>query len=1277
MHTGDDVGGIDQIRVGTIHASDFDSSNEGWNAAGDGTMEWVAGGGIDGGHLQISDWATGDYHFAVAPLSWAGDWSSLMGQNITFYFKTDHPSYEALVEISSVPEKRLVLAVDDLSVPAGGATTMSVTLSEPSTAPLIVNLNSSASCFVVDSEISIAAGQTVATFDVTVPVDAEDGCTSVITASATGYGDSRITLRVEAASASLATVKGRVTDAITGVAIPNATISVAGRSTTTDSDGYYTLENIPTNMLSADFSGEPRSGSAPLTVHFTDLSSTVRQMLSASAEGYFDYESAVTLTPGEALTVNISLSPVITESELRIVLNWGDVPRDLDSHLLVPGSAGGDPFQVYYSSKGKTDDYPYAMLDIDDRSGFGPETITISQFVAGRYIFFVHNYSREQPITVSNAVVQIYSRTGLLHTVNVPLVGDGAYWHICDIDGATGQVTIKNTIGGDQPRLGARSLMKTIAKSEIASAADILSWQWDFNDDGIVDATEQNPSYTYTAAGNYSVSLTISDGVNTYTERKNNYITVTSDTLELTGYDVNVTGVDIANFPLVKCFVSVVDAVLRTPAETLGLANFDVTEENLDVLSLTVSPLDIASGAKADIVFVFDVTGSMGDEISMLKERSLAFADLLASRGIDYRLGLVTFSDEVEAINDFTADANEFKTWISGLVASGGGDTNENALEGIEAATRLSYRDNTQRIGILITDADHHEAGESGDGSTDQTTNSIIDLLNSSQITMHVVGKPDWDPHKKIAYDTGGRYYWITGDFSDIIDSISDLVTKQYVVTYVSPTPTPDDNWRDIEITVIKDEKGGIGTGRYYIGASRLIMNPPTLLGRVDDTFVLDIRAESVVNMGMAHFNITFDNTKIEALNVNEGDFLLQGGASSTFIQEIKNPNGRIEISTTRLVNGQEPGVTGSGLLAQISFKVKVQDCTSNIEFQTPDVRHPDNSPLYVTTSGASLRSMGIAGASDLLCDFDNDLDIDTRDFALLGTYWKPGNDADGDVGPAAGAVPLLTPDPDALVNYEDLFVFTRMWNWYHAALLSAPVLAKSTGDLTWQCSKTTDSSLRLAFELQNICDLSMGHFILHYDARHCAFRSAQEGHLLQPDASPVALLVEETAAGTLEVSFSRLTAVGAQAGVNGTGVLLTLDFERRDAAADLAVQVNDIDFRSPQNTQIYVKTAIDNTDHSTVQTPTHYALANYPNPFNSRTTIEFQVPEAGEIKIDVMNILGQPVKTIAQERFEAGSHKVVWDGVDDAGHDVVSGTFILRLQAGSRQIVHKILYLK
>ena len=67
---------------------------------------------------------------------------------------------------------------------------------------------------------------------------------------------------------------------------------------------------------------------------------------------------------------------------------------------------------------------------------------------------------------------------------------------------------------------------------EDQSYGDISSWQWDFDNDGIIDSNEQNPTYTYSTAGLYTVSLTVSDGTNTDTEIKVDYINVSFTGIE-------------------------------------------------------------------------------------------------------------------------------------------------------------------------------------------------------------------------------------------------------------------------------------------------------------------------------------------------------------------------------------------------------------------------------------------------------------------------------------------------------------------------------------------------------------------------------------------------------------------------------------------------------------------------------------------------------------------------------------------------------------------------
>jgi C1A family cysteine protease/PKD repeat protein len=59
-------------------------------------------------------------------------------------------------------------------------------------------------------------------------------------------------------------------------------------------------------------------------------------------------------------------------------------------------------------------------------------------------------------------------------------------------------------------------------------STNALSWKWDFNGDGIIDSTAQNPVYTYTSYGNYTVSLNVSNRIGSDSETKSHYITVTS-----------------------------------------------------------------------------------------------------------------------------------------------------------------------------------------------------------------------------------------------------------------------------------------------------------------------------------------------------------------------------------------------------------------------------------------------------------------------------------------------------------------------------------------------------------------------------------------------------------------------------------------------------------------------------------------------------------------------------------------------------------------------------
>lgn len=78
--------------------------------------------------------------------------------------------------------------------------------------------------------------------------------------------------------------------------------------------------------------------------------------------------------------------------------------------------------------------------------------------------------------------------------------------------------------------------------------------------------------------------------------------------------------------------------------------------------------------------------------------------------------------------------------------------------------------------------------------------------------------------------------------------------------------------------------------------------------------------------------------------------------------------------------------------------------------------------------------------------------------------------------------------------------------------------------------------------------------------------------------------------------------------------------------------------------------------------------LQNYPNPFNSETTIQYELSASCEVRLDIYNLLGQSVRSLALGEQKMGRYSVRWDGKDDRGGDVASGIYIYRLEAFTNQ---------
>ena len=93
---------------------------------------------------------------------------------------------------------------------------------------------------------------------------------------------------------------------------------------------------------------------------------------------------------------------------------------------------------------------------------------------------------------------------------------------------------------------------------------------------------------------------------------------------------------------------------------------------------------------------------------------------------------------------------------------------------------------------------------------------------------------------------------------------------------------------------------------------------------------------------------------------------------------------------------------------------------------------------------------------------------------------------------------------------------------------------------------------------------------------------------------------------------------------------------------------------------------------------PDEFTLSqNYPNPFNPETTIPFVLSQRIHIVLEVYNILGQKIKTIFSGQMPAGKHKLLWNGRNESGIQVSSGTYIYRLKTGDTYKTRKMILMR
>lgn len=228
-----------------------------------------------------------------------------------------------------------------------------------------------------------------------------------------------------------------ITDAFTGSPLSGAVATIGSNTGTSISDG------------TASFTGL-RAGTAQVEV---------------TAAGYNAAQQVVDLSCDAPTSIGLPLNPAsgstgsLDTNEMRVILSWGENPRDLDSHLTGPDENSDgtttdetNRFHLYYGNRSSCCDV--ASLDVDDTSSFGPETVTItppsgaSALRDGLYRYSVFHYSGSANLATADATVRLVFGDGEDRTFTPPaddgsLTGtNGDLWTVFELMVSGGAVTV-------------------------------------------------------------------------------------------------------------------------------------------------------------------------------------------------------------------------------------------------------------------------------------------------------------------------------------------------------------------------------------------------------------------------------------------------------------------------------------------------------------------------------------------------------------------------------------------------------------------------------------------------------------------------------------------------------------------------------------------------------------------------------------------------------------------------------------------------------------------
>jgi hypothetical protein len=296
-----------------------------------------------------------------------------------------------------------------------------------------------------------------------------------------------------------------------------------------------------------------------------------------------------------------------------------------------------------------------------------------------------------------------------------------------------------------------------------------------------------------------------------------------------------------------------------------------------------------------------------------------------------------------------------------------------------------------------------------------------------------------------------------------------------------------------------------------------------------------------------------------------------------------------------------------------------------------------------------SARGFAYAGGAD----WNSDGAVALGDLVLFGAQW------DTQVGDE-NWIASYDLTEDGVVGLGDLVLLGDAWTTAKVAkLVPMPVSTEVGIEMDAQYDEAS-ATYCVNFSLNDVDCINGVGLVLSYDAE--ALELVDQGIVglgsinvtRQPEAGMLDInsyFTDDEFNGTITVAFRSL------------GLTRDLDFELVNGSVAIDNVVNAVsDLKS-----VTLKAV-----------PAEYSLAqNFPNPFNPTTTIEFSIPQSGNVELAIWNIAGQKVRTLINGQQAAAYYKVVWDGKNDMGETVGAGLYFYKLTSDNFTKIQKMNLIK